>query len=208
MEQFVSIEKDLLELDPRDFYVKHILKTPNWYFSKYLCISDDEIIDKLDTFKEIVSTNLGVSFYGVQIVGSAKVGYSLAPDKVLKPFNDGIPGKDSSDIDVAVVSERLYNHFWDALRSLREVYYETYYYTKISRSIYKGYIDEKSLIHFDKIKPEWNSMIVPTNILLQDKLSFVHPITYRIYRSWEDLEDYQIYSISQANTFLQRGSDV
>ena len=47
------------------------------------------------------------------------------------------------------------------------------------------------------IRTEWLSVVAPINKLLQDELMIVHPITYRIYRSWEDLEEYQIIGIEK-----------
>ena len=48
------IRNDLLTLEPKSFYLKHIVKSNNWYFSDYLHIPQDEIVDKMDYFKEIV----------------------------------------------------------------------------------------------------------------------------------------------------------
>ena len=89
------LKKDLSSLEPKEFYLKHIVKSHNWYFSDYLGFAQDEIIDKMDYFKEIVSSNLGISFHNVQIVGSAKVGYSLSPQKLLRPFHEEKPGQAS-----------------------------------------------------------------------------------------------------------------
>ena len=38
---------------------------------------------------------------------------------------------------------------------------------------------------------------------LQDKLGFIHPVTYRIYRNWDDLQEYQIIGISNARRVLE-----
>ncbi len=48
----------------------------------------------------------------------------------------------------------------------------------------------------------------PVNIELQDNLGFIHPITYRLYRSWTDLEEYQIDSIIKAKEKLEWNNDV
>ena len=40
------------------------------------------------------------------------------------------------------------------------------------------------------------------NILLQGELSIIHPISYRIYRNWEDLEDYQLDGIMKTKEVL------
>ena len=102
------LKEDLLTLEPKAFYLKHIVKSHNWYFSEYLHVPSNEIIDQMDFFKEIVSTNLGINFHSMQIVGSAKIGYSLSPKKVLQPFHNRDSKMDSSDIDIAVISEKLY----------------------------------------------------------------------------------------------------
>lgn len=46
------LKEDLLTLDPKAFYLKHIVKSHNWYFSDYLHFAPDEIVDKMDFFKE------------------------------------------------------------------------------------------------------------------------------------------------------------
>lgn len=51
-------------------------------------------------------------------------------------------------------------------------------------------------------------MVAPINMALQDKLRFEHPITYRIYRSWEDLEEYQMLGIAKAKMALEEKKDV
>ena len=202
------LKKDLLSLSPKDFYVKHILKSRNWYFSEYLHIPDTEIIDKIDLFKEIVSCNFGISFHSVQLVGSAKVGYSLSENKILKPFHEETADSESSDIDIAIVSERLFTQIWDQLRDIKNVYLNGFYYKNLSKSIFKGFVNEKDLLRFEEIKKHWCGIIDYSNIKLQDELSFIHPITYRIYRYWDDLEDYQVYSISKASKKLKENGNV
>jgi len=196
------LKQDLLTLDPKAFYLKHIVKSHNWYFSEYLHVPQKEIIDMMDYFKEIVSTNMGINFHSVQIVGSAKIGFSLSPRKVLSPFHNGDACTDSSDIDIAIVSENLYLHFWDLLRKDERIYNQTYY-KFIMSSIFRGYINDKDLKKIDGIREVWDQLVSPINKTLQDKLCFEHPITYRIYRNWEDLEEYQLIGISKAREMLE-----
>ena len=202
-----SLKTDLLTLDPKDFYMKHIVKSHNWYFSSYLQIPSDELVDKMDFFKEIVSSNFGISFHNLQIVGSAKTGYSLSPKKVLRPFHDEIPGKPSSDIDIAIVSQKLFERYWEKARHVKRIQYQTYY-TNLTKSIFRGYINDKDLVEIGGVTREWDALINPINVTLQDKLGFVHPITYRLYRSWDDLEDYQLGGISKAKRALEENEDV
>jgi len=198
-----ELKSDLLALDPKAFYMKHIVKSHNWYFSDYLHFSAFEIVDKMDYFKEVVSTNLCINFHNVQIVGSAKVGYSLSPKKLFAPFHDGGPDQPSSDIDIAIISERMYKEYWDKLRKAKEIRYKKAYYNHLTESVFRGYINEKDLIEIDGMWEEWEKLIRPVNVMLQDSLGFVHPITYRVYRSWEDLEEYQVIGISKAKKHLE-----
>lgn len=201
------LKEDLLTLEAKTFYLKHIVKSQNWYFSEYLHIPSDELVDKMDFFKEIVSTHLDINFHSMQIVGSAKIGYSLSPNKVLQPFHNRDSGMDSSDIYIAVISERLYLHFWKHLRNTKGIY-NKFYYKFLTSSIFRGYINDKNLQKIDGIREEWDDLVSPINVALQDKLRFEHPITYRIYRSWEDLEEYQLIGISKAKSVLEGKDNV
>lgn len=198
-----TLKSDLLSMEPREFYLKHIVKSHNWYFSDYLRFSPTEVVDRMDYFKEIVSTKLNINFHNVQIVGSAKVGYSLSPEKLFTPFHDERPDKPSSDIDIAIISERLYQKFWDELRHVKKIRYMQAYYNHLTESIFRGYINEKDLLKVQELRIEWEELTNPINVMLQDELGFVHPITYRVYRSWDDLEEYQIIGISKARRSLE-----
>ncbi len=198
-----KLMEDLLTLEPSAFYLKHIVKSHNWYFSSYLHIPQDEIVDKMDYFNEIVSSSLKINFHSLQIVGSAKTGYSLSPRNVLRPFHEQAPDTKSSDIDIAIVSERLYLKFWSELRQVKGIQYDQYYYNHLTASIFRGFINDKDLLKIKGPREEWEDMTAPINVLLQDKLGFEHPITYRLYRSWDDLEEYQIIGISKARAALE-----
>ena len=202
MDNQVTIKSDLISLDPKSFYLKHIVKSHNWYFSDYLGFASNEIIDRMDFFKEIISTKLNINFHNVQTVGSAKVGYSLSPYKLLQPFHEEKPGHPSSDIDIAIISDELYKYYWNKLRKEKGIWNQ-YYYNQLTESIFRGYINEKHLLRIKGISEEWCNMIDPINMALQDYLGFVHPITYRLYRNWDDLEEYQLISISKAKKALE-----
>lgn len=196
------LKADLQALEPKEFYMKHIVKSHNWYFSDYLRIPQDELVDQMDCFKEIVSSSLKINFHNVQIVGSAKMGYSLSPRKLLHPFHDEVPGKPSSDIDIAIISEPLYVRFWSELRGIKGLWYKNYY-KHLTESIFRGYINDGDLQKINGVNEQWDDLVRPINVALQDTLRFVHPITYRLYRSWDDLEEYQLIAISKAKNSLE-----
>lgn len=196
------IKSDLLSLDTHDFYIKYIVKSKYWYFSDYLQVPSDEVLDVLDRFKEIVSEHFHVSFHSLQLVGSAKTGFSLSPNKLLTPFRDESDTQKSSDIDIAIISENLYQHYWNKMRQTEKIQYKRFY-QQLTASIFRGYINDKVLMEIPLIRAEWLSVVSPINRLLQDELKIVHPITYRIYRSWEDLEEYQIIGIEKTKKCLE-----
>lgn len=196
------LKQDLLSLETREFYIKYIVKSNYWYFSEYLHIPSDKVIDVLDRFKEIISENFHISFHSLQLVGSAKTGFSLSPQKALFPFHDESNSQKSSDIDIALVSEKLYQYYWDRMRQTEKIQYKRFY-QQLTVSIFRGYINDKVLMEIPPIRSEWLSIISPINKLLQDELMIVHPITYRIYRSWEDLEEYQITGIEKTKKWLE-----
>ena len=198
-----TLHKDLLELSPQDFFMKHIVKSHNWYIADYLKTPSDQLIDKMDLLKEIVSKNFEIGFHSLQIVGSAKTGFSLSPYKILTPFHEANKDEKSSDIDIAIVSNAWYSRLWDNVREIRQLYYTSELYNRFTSSIFKGFINEKDICCLSSLRKKWQEKVAPVNQELQDKLAFVHPITYRIYRSWEDLEDYQINSIKRAQQKIE-----
>lgn len=73
----------------------------------------------------------------------------------------------------------------------------------MTESIFRGYINEKDVLRIEGPCEDWKALIDPVNMALQDKLGFIHPITYRLYRNWDDLEEYQIAGISKAQKALE-----
>ena len=147
------LKQDLLSLETREFYIKYIVKSNYWYFSEYLHIPSDKVIDVLDRFKEIISENFHISFHSLQLVGSAKTGFSLSPQKALSPFHDESNSQKSSDIDIALVSEKLYQHYWDRMRQTEKIQYKRFY-QQLTVSIFRGYINDKVLMEIPPIRSE------------------------------------------------------
>jgi hypothetical protein len=59
--------------------------------------------------KEHLAAQLGCSEEHIAIVGSAKIGFSLSPDTFGRPFLE------TSDVDVVVANERLFDELWALL---------------------------------------------------------------------------------------------
>jgi hypothetical protein len=61
------------------------------------------------TFLDHIATCLGVSTDFITVVGSAKMGFALAPDAFPRPYSG------SSDVDVVVINEQLFDQGWLSL---------------------------------------------------------------------------------------------
>ncbi len=190
-----EIKKDIMTLPAKEFYIKHLMRADNWYFETKLGKSKEDSIRKSDDFKSVVSQALEISFNNIAIVGSSKTGCSLTPaseqrSKLFRSFND------ESDIDIAIISDKLFQKYWELFRhSYSEV--NKRYYKYISRGIYRGYINEKDLSLIDGCRKEWNEKASNSKKLLRNELYIQPEITYRLYRSWEDFEEYHIQSINE-----------
>ena len=191
-----QIKQDLIDYDSKQFYMKHIVRSDNWYFENVLNIPPEEIIKASDDFKMIVSEALGVSFNSVMMVGSGKIGYSLAPSKKFKNFTLNPTGENKSDIDIAVISQPIFEKFWKEFRLGYNVA-NKYAYRYISREIYRGYINERNINEVDRCRIIWRDISNASTRNLKQSLYFKHDISYRIYRSWEDFEDYNIETINE-----------
>lgn len=189
-----NIREDLKKISVRDFYMKYLLRADNWYFEQILQIESKDVIHAVDDFKMIVSEAMDIGYNNVVMVGSAKTGYSLSPKKFLKVFTDEGEGK--SDIDIAIISPYLFEHYWNLFRKSYDVTKEKLY-QYISRAIYRGYISDRNMYNIEECRKEWVEASSEATRQLQRKMYFKHDIHYRIYRDWKDMEEYHIQSIEQ-----------
>lgn len=181
-----NIKTDLQELSEKEFMIKHLLKSNNWYFSEYQKQSEHFAIQQMETLKEILNRNIGVAFHNILMVGSGKTGYSLAPHKGFNKFDE-----ENSDIDIAIISSKLFEFIWEKVKMQSTISYN-HQYQEIASSIFRGFINERHFKTIDEVRPIWNGQIDKANKEIQKTLSIYHTVNYRIYRSWEDLELYHI----------------
>jgi hypothetical protein len=76
---------------------------------KYVLAAESQILtsDQHYRLKEQVCDHFEVEFNDVIMVGSGKLGFSIKPSRRFQPFND------DSDIDIAVVSPKLFEMVWN-----------------------------------------------------------------------------------------------
>ena len=117
---------------------------------------------------------LRVHPYQLQIAGSAHLGYSPVPDKLGKPFNPEV-----SDIDIAVVSQELFDHWWTELQTggLDAATRST-----VSRDLFFGFINPAVVRDVSEMGGRWWSTF---GSLRTDRAVGVRGRLYRTYWSMQ-----------------------
>lgn len=192
-----EIKQDLLTNDIRQIYLKYIVRSENWYFENVLGCTQEQLIKMSDDFRLIISESLGISFNNVLIVGSSKTGYSFSPEgKRLAPFSVSGEERPISDIDVAIISSELYLKFWKLFRENYTLQNKSKY-KPLYIEIYRGFINEKRIIDIDGCRKAWLEVATVSKRRIAETFFVKHTINYRIYRSWEDFEEYNLSGIQK-----------
>jgi hypothetical protein len=203
------LKEDLTKKTTYDFFVTYVAKSHCWYFSDYLKISKAEMLSSIDDLREIISRALKINFNSIHLVGSAKVGFSLKPvkDFCLQPFRES--GEQQSDIDIALISNELF-FYWRHLVKVKKRNIdtpETTFFESIMASSSNGYINVHDIVSINILKKEW--LVVQNNIKknVSDNLNIRHKLTYRIYKDWDSLENYQLRSIKNSKKIITEGEN-
>ncbi|EEV50094.1 hypothetical protein Q3F40_08655 [Enterococcus faecium] len=183
-----EIIEDLYSLEANDFYKTYFKTDEVWYFDNRLSKrKSSEEYKKM--ISSIISTHFNIPESEYLIVGSAKLGFSLSPYKKFREFGETISGYGQSDLDIAIVSNSLFNELWEAFKELT---YKTFVndYEYISSSVFKGYLNDKYIFKQISLNTDLKAKIDKCNISIQDDMGIIEPINYRFYNSWSDLERY------------------
>lgn len=200
MEPIGKIKNDLFNLSEDCFIDKYFLSTGNWYFNNYLGYSDSESIQRENELKEYIKASFNLTSYDVFLVGSGKIGFSLSPEKLFRPFiTDDSSGK-PSDIDIAIISDEIYHEYWGLFRSSYSPQYSRSY-RYISREIYRGYINQRNIEEIPNCRKRWTPQTRKLKRSLSNEFHFKHEVTYRIYRNKDDFFEY----VTQNLVDLKRG---
>ena len=160
----------------------------------------------LESFTGHLFDELGFGPENVRIVGSAKVGFSLSLDNFPRAFSD------TSDIDVLIVNEALFDQIWFNIltwhyprRQLHLGGSDSIWMRTRRKDLYWGWL------HPDKIKYEGLSLpevLKPLRDISTSWFNAFHSfsrypefadrqVSGRLYRSWDHARLYQIDSLRQ-----------
>jgi hypothetical protein len=155
------------------------------------------------TFRDELASELNAAPQDIRVVGSGRFGFSMKPGHNLRSF------RDTSDIDVVVVNEELFDRLWLAL--LDAAYPRGAINTKFGgwlntrrNELYTGWLTPLEIrldlkIFGSKAKPVLDFNVRWFNAL---KKASRHPvrrhedITGRLYRTWRYAELYHLDSLA------------
>lgn len=143
-----------------------------------------------------VSDGLQIPQGDICVVGSARVGFSLSPNKFGEQFNQ------FSDIDVLVVSTSIFDESWLDMLSYRRkgkavLRSSTKRRLKDHREkhfVYKGWIYPDSVVEVLEIGHQWLRTF--SGLSRIPELSS-RSITARLYRTWDHAKIYHRWSLRQ-----------
>ncbi|MDA9471604.1 hypothetical protein C240_1773 [Enterococcus sp. 5H] len=165
-----------------------------WYFESVLLQNE---VKEVDDFKKIISEEFKIERSESHLVGSGKLGFSLAPHKKFKSFKlEESEDQELSDLDIAIISPELFKVTWECLKEYK---YEQIIseYKALSSSVFRGFINDKNLFQQLGLNAKAIDRIDKCSIRLRDHFNIIHPINYRIYNSWRDLELYTLSGIER-----------
>ncbi len=132
-----------------------------------------------------VAKKFGLHPNEVFVVGSAKLGFSIAPDKEYHLFSD------ESDIDIALVCSTLFDEFWNQLYSYKEEFPNDWdEYDDFVDYFFRGWIRPDKLPPSDlfSLRKDWWDFF---RSLTSSGRYGNYKITGGLYQSYFFLENYQ-----------------
>ena len=186
--ELTKFKQDCKTKEKDEIVQKYLIEGNCYFFELYF----DEYEEF--RFKKTIADSLKVHIRDIAVVGSGKLGFSIKPNKdnpgfyEFKQFDeiyDQDPTMRKSDLDVAIVSSRLFDEQLVSLYDHTDCYSMTYKdRNKFSKYILKGWLNPKFL-------PD-SYVISPNIIQTQRELSkrYQRDINIAIYKSWYFFETY------------------
>ena len=167
-------KEDLSTLSPIQIVRKHII------YGESCILSRNQYFD----LRSKIAEHFRLHPNEVLVVGSAKLGFSIAPGKLYRPF------RDESDIDVVIVSSRLFDEIWEAVFSYSLEGGDWPAYEAFIECLFQGWIRPDKFPRSDIFKAGkdwWDFFQGITNSGVYGE----YKIAGALYKSWFFLENYQ-----------------
>jgi hypothetical protein len=174
-----------------------------------VCLRNDQIpfvfdskLSAWDAFRDTLNNGLDVGRGDISVVGSGRFGFSLTPGRDLGKF------RDSSDIDVVIVNDVLFDQLWLALLGAAYPRFPLTrelgpWFTERKSEVYTGYLTPLEVkLDIRIVGTRGKSVLEFTSRWFNAfKEAGRHPIRRhsdvkgRIYRTWQLAELYHLHSL-------------
>lgn len=141
-------------------------------------------------FRQVVGAKFGVGPADVMLIGSAKVGYSLHPDKSFRPFD-----ATRSDFDIVIIAPDAFEDLW--LCYLRSHYrrerrnFEGQFY-----GLFRRFLTTGDLLSSDPEYSRWEKRLGPLRREVETEFYFDSRVNFRVYKDIEAVRLYHVDSFS------------
>lgn len=193
LKELADFKSDCMMLREDIVVQKFLVDGTSYFFQLYF--DENEEFE----FKKSLAESLGVHIRDVAIVGSGKLGFSIKPDKDNKRFyqfksfdhdhdHDRNSIEKKSDLDVAIVSSKLFDEQLVSLYDHTDSYMDTVFSGRAKNQFSKYVL--KGWIRPDKLPDDY--VISPSIEKVQLKLSekYSRDVNIGIYKSWYYFENY------------------
>jgi hypothetical protein len=153
----------------------------------HVCYQNDPSL--ILALKKEISKRYSIHVKEIEIVGSAKIGFSLSNERFGKPFCE------TSDIDLAVISSQLFDNAWLNLLRMDMIYYklpdaDREKLKECYETIHRGFISPERLPYKSNFGQRWWEMF---SRISNDPKYEKRKIRGRLFKNWWFAEKY--YSI-------------
>ena len=185
--RIVAFKEDLEKLSDKVMVQKHIS------FGESYILSSNQYFE----LKQDVSEQFRTHSSQIVLVGSAKLGFSIAPDKKYRPFGE------DSDLDVAIISEVLFDSLW-----AEAFEFWTYRRPWTLQNSFKNYLFRGWLrpdcLPSEESQNQWFEFF---RELTGSEKYGRYKISAGVYKSWRFFESYQQIAVAQLRVRDEDDSD-
>ena len=178
-ERIQFFKSELRALPPLDIVRKHIIA------GECAIIADSAYFQ----LRSAVADKYEIHPNEVLIVGSSKLGFSIAPRKMYRHFGD------TSDVDVVIVSSYLFDKVW---KEVHHYWDQGSYWPRhhdFVKYLFQGWIrpDKLPPANSFPLSNDWWKFF---NALSSEDRYSLYKIAGALYRDWDFLEAYQLRGVS------------
>jgi hypothetical protein len=163
--------------------------------------------DEYFTLRHEVAVHFDVQPVEVVLVGSCRTGFTLR-DNAEKNRPLYSPIRSGSDLDIAVVSERLFNQFWDDVfaYSQRSSAFRASGGDEFRRTLFRGWVDPRGFPPGRRFEQadHWRQFF---DGLSRDRRFGNRRTTARVYRDWVRLAAYQQIAVDRCKRAFRSQSE-